>query len=102
VDIDEVRLLGNPPGPGLFGFQQEMMRDPYLYPTLLSSRFVEFGKAAGGSYDPLCFDLKRTKAGDCPIVRIDHESVLVKARITVLKEVAPSFRALVRRVSKAG
>ncbi|HXV81466.1 MAG TPA: hypothetical protein VEG60_16435 [Candidatus Binatia bacterium] len=102
VDIHEVTLLGNPPGPGLSGFQQEMMRDPHLYPALLSNRLVEFGKAAGGSYDPICFDLKRTKTGDCPIVRIEHEAVLVNGRATVLNEVAPNFRALVQRVSKAG
>jgi len=48
VDVHEVRLLGNPPGPGLSGFQQEMMRDAHLYPTLLSSRLVEFGKAREG------------------------------------------------------
>jgi hypothetical protein len=100
VGIPGVTLFGNPPGPGLSGFEQEIMRDRYLYPVLFWQRLVEFGKAPGGSYDPICFDLKRTKAGDCPIVRIDHESIFIEGRGAVVCEVAESFSVLAERVAK--
>ena len=58
--------------------------DRYLYPVLFANKLVEFGKAPGGSYDPICFDLKRRKAGDCPILRVDHESVLIDGQVQVV------------------
>jgi hypothetical protein len=102
VEIPRVRLLGNPPGQGLSGFQEEVMRDPNLYPVLFSHRLVEFGKAAGGHYDPICFDLKRTKSGDCPIIRVDHEAILIEGRVNVMAEIAANFRAFAEGVAKAG
>jgi len=100
VEIPEVTLLGNPPGPTLEGFQHEITRDLYLYPVLFQHKLVEFGKAPGGWYDPICFDLKRSKAGDCPIVRIDHESVLIHEKPRLIKEVAPGFTALAETVAQ--
>jgi len=48
VEIPEVRLLGNPPGQSLSGFQEEIMRDPNLYPVLFSHRLVEFREKSAG------------------------------------------------------
>lgn len=102
VKISEVRLFGNPPGPDLSGFQQEIMSDPSVYPILFSHGLVEFGKVPAWSYDPMCFDLKRAKAGDCPVVHVDHESVLIGSQARVIDEVAPSFRVLAEQLAKSG
>jgi hypothetical protein len=81
---------------------QELSRcifaDKGLYPTLLGDGFIQFGKQAGGGYDPVCFAMKRSKQNDAPIVQIDHEDVLMRNRIRVVAEIAPSFRAFVERV----
>ena len=100
VEISEIDFFANPPGPDFRGLHDEITRDPHLFPSLFSERFVEFGKAAGGSYDPVCFDLKRSRKRDCPLVRIDHESVLILRRPKVIAEVAPSFRSFVERLDQ--
>lgn len=102
VALSEATLFGNPPGPTLRGFEQEITSDRSLHSVLFENRLVEFGKAPGGSYDPICFDLKRSKGGDCPILRIEHESVLINGRVRVVGEVAPNFRALAQRVGRTG
>jgi hypothetical protein len=72
--------------------------DKGLYPTLLEAGFVQFGKQAGGGYDPICFAMKRGHDHDAPIVQLDHEDILIKHRVRVTSEVAPSFRSLVEQV----
>ena len=53
-------------------------------------------------YDRVCFDLKtRGKNNDCRIVKIDHEEVLCNERLRVVKELAPTFRALVEQIVSA-
>ena len=93
VELGGIDLFPHGPKSGLDAFMRHVMRDKELFPSLFRDRFVQFGRAAGGSYDPMCFGLKRTKDRDCPIVRIDHESVLIDQKPVVTFELAPSFRA---------
>jgi hypothetical protein len=102
VEIPEVTLFGNPPGADLSGFQQEIMSDRHLYPVLFSHKLVEFGKAPGGSYDPICFDLNRSRGRDCPIVCVNHESVLMYSKVKITSERALSFRTFAEGIVKAG
>ena len=73
-------------------------RDKGLSPALLQNGLLQFGRQAGGHYDPVCFDMKRRLEDDAPIVQIDHECVLIEDRIRVVGEIAPSFRAFVEAV----
>lgn len=93
VEIGPIDFFAHPPAPDCDVFAAQIMRDRHLFPALFKSRYIEFGKAAGGSYDPICFDLKRGRKQDCPLVRIDHESVLIDGEPKVVSEIAPSFRA---------
>src|SRR5690349_10995538 len=68
-----------------------LFADENLYPVLLKNGFVQFGKQAGGGYDPVCFDTKRRRGTDAPIVQLDHEAILTQNRIRVMNEIAPSF-----------
>jgi hypothetical protein len=95
VEVAGVEFFAHPPGPDCEEFISQVLRDKHLFPTLLQNRFVEFGKAAGGSYDPVCFDLSRTTNHDCPVVRIDHESVLIDGKPKIIAEMARTFRAFV-------
>lgn len=66
-------------------------RDKGLFPTLHKNGFLEFGKRSGGWYDPICFDMKRRKQDDAPVVQLDHEEILIHSRIRVVNEISTSF-----------
>jgi hypothetical protein len=72
-----------------------MTRDKGLSETLIPNGYMQFGKGADIDYDPVCFDISWRKNRDYRIVKIDHEEILCNHRIKVVKEIAPSFRALV-------
>lgn len=94
-----VTLWSNPPGPSLSLLLDKLRADPRFVEVLFPLGFLPFGKASGGSYDPVCFDLHRRNAdGDCPVVRVEHEAVLCDGRIGDQWELADSFRTLVQDV----
>jgi hypothetical protein len=99
VDLCRLRLLSNPPGPGLARLRSEIFKDWGVAEVLVSNGFVQLGKAPDVSYDPVCFDTRRVgKGGDCPVVRLDHEAIHCHSRIRKVAEVAPSFRGLLRAI----
>jgi hypothetical protein len=58
--------------------------------------FIRFAQSAGGNYDAVCFDARAPQRNrEFRIVRLDHESILIKQQIDVREEIAPSFVALV-------
>jgi hypothetical protein len=81
-------------------FSVSMFGDKYLYPSLIEGRFLQFGRQSTGDYDPTCFDMRGGGELDGPIVRIDHEDVLVRNRLTIVSEVAPSFRSIIETFLK--
>jgi hypothetical protein len=95
VHLETVMLLGNPPGPTLDGLASAILRDAVLVNTLLPARLIPFGRVSGGGYGPMCFDLRARKRDDCPIVQVEHESVLCHDRIGETWLRYPSFRELV-------
>jgi hypothetical protein len=105
VDLQEFSLVANPPGRGLSGLLHEISKDEILWNTLRHSGYIQFGKEPDVDYDPVCFDIsaRRKKGRDYRIVKINHEEILCNNRIKVVKELAPSFEALVRdTISRAG
>lgn len=99
VDLQFMELLANPPCLNLSGFVVEVLRDAALSSTLLGAGFLQFGRAGGGRYDPVCFDTRRRlKDGDCPVVCLDHEDALCDQRIRLIAELQPSFRTLLESV----
>jgi len=94
VDLEIVRLLGNPPGDGLQPLANLMTADPVLENTLAPNRYVRFALAAD-CYDPICLDLNRVTNADCPVVRLNHESILMHDKIGDVSTLFGSFRDLV-------
>jgi hypothetical protein len=75
-----------------------IFRDQYMSPVLLNQGLLQFGQPDSGNYDPICFDARRGKLGDAPIVRIDHEDILSRNKSgRLVAEIAPSFRDFVER-----
>lgn len=89
-------LLPNPLGSGLDGLLAAIRADRGLWDELAPNGYVQFARAWGGSYDPVCFDTNRRQTdGDCPVVQIDHEGILCNYHIKVAAELASSFRELI-------
>ena len=95
VDLGRLRLLPNLP-PGLKGLAGAIRCDRGIYDALGAAGYLQFAKGPGVDYDPVCFDLgTRLPAGDCRIVKFDHEQILCNGRLVEVAEPAPSLRRLI-------
>lgn len=77
---------------------RSLFADEGMYPVLLRNGLIQFGQQAGGGYDPVCFDMKVRRNNDAPIVQLDHEDILIRNQVRIVKHIAPSFRDLLDRV----
>jgi hypothetical protein len=95
VDLGTFRLVENlSPVPA--SLEREITADPVLFRVLSAGGFAQFGRGPDVDYDPVCFDLRSRDAdGDCRIVKIDHEGILIHETLTIVDELAPSFRHLI-------
>ena len=94
VDLSICRLFSNPPVGDVAELSNAMFADPVLNDILLPVGLVRFALASDGCYDPVCFDLNRSAGGDCPVVRLTHESILTHGRIGGRDDIFDSFRDL--------
>ena len=98
VDLGLCRLLPNLPANDLQPLADAMFADPVLNNTLIPNGFSRFALAPNECYDPICFDLNRFTNGDCPVVRLNHESILMHDTIGDVTTVFGSFRELMHAV----
>jgi hypothetical protein len=91
-DVDDLTLFGNT------GLAQEddltvlLFRDRIITQATLNNGYIQFARPDTGSYDPICFDARRSEANrEFGIVRLDHEQILCHDRIKVVEKVADSF-----------
>lgn len=90
-----LRLFPHPPTPDLETLADEILRDSAMTDTLFPLGLVPFGLAM--NYDHICFDTnRRHQNGDCPIIRVEHESILCFMKLGDTWPVASSFHNLVR------
>ncbi|HMK23065.1 MAG TPA: hypothetical protein VK466_12085, partial [Terriglobales bacterium] len=67
-----------------------LFADPHMSPFLLEAGFLQFGNPHFYNYDPVCFDTNgRTE--EYRIVQLDHERILQKHGLNVVKPIARSF-----------
>ncbi|MFO0916873.1 MAG: hypothetical protein U0872_00980 [Planctomycetaceae bacterium] len=100
VDLDGFGVLkANPVGVDFSSLVSNITADPILTQVLFPLGLIPFGKQPGGGYDQMCFDTKRRRPdGDCPVVLIEHESVLCNQEIGGQHEMFHSFRAMMEAV----
>ena len=72
-EVGPAMFLANTDTPVWNELADVIFRDKHLYPALLEKGLIQFGKQAGGGYDPICFDMARSVAEDAPVVQLDHE-----------------------------
>jgi len=97
-EFNPIILLANT-GQTLYNeLSSAIFRDRVLSQTLLKSGYAQFARPSCGDYDPVCFDFNRTaKNGECPIVRIDHERILLRSAAEISEEIAPSFAEMLEK-----
>jgi hypothetical protein len=74
-----------------------VFKDKNLFPTLHKNGLLQFGLPHETNYDPVCFDMKLRNRADAPIIQVDHEEILLRSRIRVVREIAPSFAEFMQR-----
>ena len=98
--IESLELFGNIPGEAQ-NWLDCLFADKALSSVLLTNGYIQFARPDTGSYDPICFDTKRSDE-EYPIVWIEHEGILCYDRIIIRTEIAPSFVHLVQAYLASG
>ena len=96
-EVGPVMFFANTGQPLFHELSLKVFADKGMFPTLHKNEFLEFGKPNETNYDPICFAMQRRNKDDAPIVQLDHEEILIRERIRIVKEVAPSFKAFLQR-----
>jgi hypothetical protein len=77
-------------------FKERIFKDKGLVDTLFPAGLLQIGNPHETNYDPVCFDTKNCRDDrESPIVQIDHEWILCKSKIEIVKVIAPSFLELI-------
>jgi hypothetical protein len=91
-DINEICLFANHGDKSHYDLSEAVFKDKLIFQTTTANGFMQFSKPSDGSYDPICFDIrKRKKFGEYKVVRLDHEKILQFEEIKVVKNIAESF-----------
>jgi hypothetical protein len=69
---------------------KRLFQDQHMSPHLLKAGFLQIGHSFFSNYDPVCFDCDRPRI-EKRLVQLDHEAILQRGELTVVKEIAPSF-----------
>ena len=98
VELNGWRLCANPLAHGLgdLFLMRQITHDPEFTGAMFSQGYMQFGMGADYNYDPVCFDTRRRRGGgDCPVVQLDHEGLILKKKAVKVREVARTFRSLI-------
>jgi hypothetical protein len=96
-EVGPLMLLANTGHKVFHEFSTWAFGDKNLFPTLHEHSYLQFALPSGGSYDPVCFDMRRRVRDDAPIIQLDHEEILIRRRILVVQEIAPTFTMFMKR-----
>jgi len=69
-----------------------IFNDRHIAEVTHANGFIQFARPGDGSYDPICFDARRSANNrEYPIVRLNHENILCRNEIGSPKNIAASF-----------
>jgi len=69
---------------------KRLFKDQHMSPHLLRAGFLQIGNPFFSNYDRVCFDGSSPRI-EKRIVQLDHEAILQRGEMKILKEIAPSF-----------
>ena len=96
-EVGPLMLFANSGHDLYYELSSRVFADKNLFPTLHKHAFLQIGNPYEYNYDPVCFDMQRRARDDAPIVQLDHEEILIRSRIRVVKEIAPTFTTFIQR-----
>jgi hypothetical protein len=70
-----------------------------LSELLLPAGYVQIGRPDTGDFDAVCFKLSTNQNREYRIVQADHEEILCNFRVTIRRELCPSFRKLAEHLT---
>jgi hypothetical protein len=98
-----VRFFGNSGTDDGNDFAIATACDPAIWQAMIKAGFIQFARPPGGNYDLICFDTTiRRKNRESPIVRVDHEAILIYDRVIVVEDLWPSFAELLESLLAGG
>jgi hypothetical protein len=98
-EVGALALFANKGDGGEDELANAVFKDKVMVDVTHKAGFIQFARPADGWYDPICFDTGgRSKNREFPIVRLDHEAILVNSRIVVREVIAKSFLAFAQAV----
>ena len=74
---------------------KRLFSDKHMSPHLLVAGFLQIGNPFFYNPDPVCFDCNSARP-ESRIVQLDHEAILQRGEMEIVKETAPSFVDFVR------
>lgn len=94
VTVMDVRLFANAPASDLSPLLGELTKDRYAFDMLVEAGLIPLGH--GFDYDFVCFANDPSGADDGPLVRVEHEALLMHGLIEQ-QTMYGSFRAFVEK-----
>jgi hypothetical protein len=77
-----------------------VFKDKAMVEVTQNAGYIQFARPADGWYDPICFNTNyNSNNREFPIVRLEHEAILVNSRIVVREMIAKSFYAFAQAIS---
>ena len=91
-DAGGIHFFANTGDQSLDELSVAIFQDPHIAQMTHANGFILFARPEGGSYDPICFDTRRSANNrEYPIVRLNHEDILCRNEIGSPTNVADSF-----------
>jgi hypothetical protein len=97
-EIERLHHYDNYDGNEKWCWHAALFSDQAIYKVCSANLFLPIGQPEASNYDRVCLDLNRLKSGDCPVVQLDHEAILLKEKIKIVTELAPSYKKLISNV----
>ncbi|NJD68916.1 MAG: SMI1/KNR4 family protein [candidate division NC10 bacterium] len=94
LDLGKVELFANLGDGSQYDLTVAPFRDPVMSPWLAEHRLLHIGFPCIGNYDPICFDLTNAGSPEPPIIKLEHEAILLARRTVGRAAIAPNFLAL--------
>lgn len=97
IEVGPLMLFANSGHDHFYELSKRVFADKGIFPLLHRQGLLQFGLPQEANYDPVCFDMQHRNRGDAPIVQLDHEDILLRNRIRVVQQIAPSFSQFMQR-----
>jgi hypothetical protein len=94
IEVGKLWLFANRGDQNWDELSHAIFRDSMIFNFTSSNGFLHFARPVDGSYDPVCFDIRNRKKREYPVVRLDHESILISNKIEVIEILYPSLLEL--------